>query len=215
MPSSAEAAEVAHAGLGRPVYGCAVTVPGILLPPNLRFVQDLPLHLPVLDASTGQTVMADCGLHFTLYSSCATSTAEFEFAYEQIKSTFLPCQPAGQAAPSLDVDWDYLPSDRMTLASVLALDEQAAKSEDGDVRMFSTLYTLHLRAHDMAFTEVLQFKPAAALVAAALDSWTVTDPLLAVDAHRARELLSSELGYDFSAFKYKPYWESLHDEGGV
>ena len=94
----------------------------------------------------------------------------------------------------------------MTMASVLALDELVASSEDDNVRMFSTLYTLHLRAHDMAFTEVLQFGPAAAMVAAALDSWTVTDPLLAVDTQRARELLSSELGYDFSAFKYTPYW---------
>ena len=84
VPSSAETGEVARAGLGQPVHGCAITVPGILLPPNLRFVHDRPLHIPVLDATTGQTVMADLGQHFTLLTSCATSTAAFEVAYEQI-----------------------------------------------------------------------------------------------------------------------------------
>ena len=210
VPSSAEAAEVAHAAIGRPVHGCAVTVPGLALPANLRFINDRLLRLPVLNAATGQTEMIECGQHFTLFTSCDTSTTAFEDAYAQIMSTCLPCQLSAHAAPALDVDWDYLPGDRMTMAAVLALDELATSSEDPNTRMFSALYSLHLRANDMAFAEVLDFGPAAEMVAAALDSWTVTDPLLAADVHQGRELLSETLGYEFEALKYEPYWVSEH-----
>ncbi len=107
------------------------------------------------------------------------------------------------------IDWDYMPGDRMTMVSVLALDDLMIHSDYEDTRMRSTVYTLHLRAEDMTFDQLLEFEQIAMTVAHALDSYTVRDPWLVADVAKARELLSSTLpfGYEFSALKYKPFWD--------
>lgn len=113
-------------------------------------------------------------------------------------------------AETLRIDWDYMPGDRMTMASVLALDYLAEQgsSDDPSARMFSTLYALHLRAEDMAFSTLLksESEPIAAMVAVALDAWTVRDPMLVTDVMKAREMLKEALGYEFKPLKYVPFW---------
>jgi hypothetical protein len=208
VPTSVATAATAHNSFNKLVHGCAVTVGGTPLPPNLRFVHDGELALPVPNAA-GDTEEVNCGEHYTLYTSTESSVAAFEAAYADFIGSCKACELEGGAgALALEVDWDYFPNDRMTLASVFALDALITNTDDANTKMFGTLYTLHLRAKNSPFSEVLSFKPVAHMVAAALDSWTATDPRLAGDALKARKLLSEELEIEFSKFKYEPFWVS-------
>lgn len=206
VPSSSEVAAAALAVLGEGAHGCAITTPGAPLPEHLCFVCDGDLSLPAVDAS-GHTEPVLCGQHWTLHTSANSSVNAFEAAYAQVLQHCVPCQPAAQAMP-LDVDLDYLPGDRMTLAAVLALDDFVANSDDFNTKLFGSLYAWHLRATDMKFEEVVAFTPIAYMVAAALDAWTVTDPFLWAHVRKARDLLSEELSFKFSELKYKPFWVS-------
>ena len=206
VPSSAATADIAHAILNRLTYGCATTVPGITLPHGLLFINDGELELPVVN-NAGVTERVSLGQHYTLFTSVDTSTSAFEAAFANVMAAMcIPCHIEGGAGAALDVDWEYTPGDPLTQVAVYALEDMAATSGDPNIKMFGILYSLHIRAKDMAFSDVVAFTPIAAMVATALDAWTVPHPLQVAAVMHAQELLSKVLDWEFSPVKYQPYW---------
>jgi len=190
--------------LGQEVQGCIVTMPDTPLPPSMLFVNDKELELKLYAADSKVT----CGQHWTLSTTTDMPASEFEAGFRTLLESCVPCDMQGgaEAELDLDVDMDELPGDRLTRASVMALDNLAQHTGNLHVKLFAHLYALHMRANDMAFEEVLHFEPMASMVAAALGAWTVRDPFLLVDVCNVQERLSKHLETEVAGPKYEPYW---------
>jgi len=241
--------KLAHAHVGKHVHGCKVAArDGPPLPSGVKFVNDHPLEVPVKREGE-ETVMVQCGQHWSLYAAVAMPAAEFEDAYAALISHLQTCvdeeqeslvgQPDGAATRVLDsapdsttapaqtgdssatalisfvgteaVDREYMPSDQMTSVAVMALDDLAASSPDANVRLFADLFSLHLRATDMGFTEVMGFGGMTNTIAAALSGWQVRDPFLASAAFKAHVLLTNAMDdaeANYMPPVYQPYWVS-------
>ena len=96
-----------------------------------------------------------------------------------------------------------MPVDRQTYVSVLAL---ATVTTDPNTKLFSKLFSDHLRAQDMEFKKIVQCLPLASSVATALESWKAVDPELWSAALQAQDLLAEVLEYHPSQPTYKPDW---------
>jgi len=201
---SAEFGPAVHGNLGSEAVGCAVTVPGTLLPAGLGIVHDGPLKLRL--HGTDQPSV-ECGQHYTVYATADITAADFEVLFHQLMSTCLPCSMQGQAEPAFAVDDDDgWPGDPLVCACVMALDELAATTENPNTRLFAKLFAVHLQAVDPGFEEVLRIGPLADMAAAALSSYTVRDPFLLTHACDARDRLADTLGYTLPAPAYEPHW---------
>lgn len=205
----------AHLYLNAPTFGCKITTPAVPLPSTLLFVNDIDLMLP-LDGLDSPYI--NCGKHWTLYTTIDRLTTEFEAIYAKFMAQFpssdMPGSAAlreGEAAPDAtdepDVDVDSMPGDRCTNIAVMALDELVHNTDDPNTRLFANLFSLHLRATNMGFRDVVKCGPIANMVATALDTWTANDPFLLGPAKEAQDLLAKALDYQPS-FGYKPFWVS-------
>ena len=202
----------AHNKLGKQQHGCKVTVPGKQLPEHFKFVHDGPLMLR-LDGDDDPLV--ESGDHWTLYTTADMPASHFEAEYVQFmtsKCDSCPMMQAGAESQDLpDLDDDFSPADRLTNATVMALDNLVLCTDDPNVKLFARLFALHLRATDMDFPDVLSFGAIANMAAVALAKWTVRDPFLEAHACAAQDLLSQTLEDDtFARPAYKPYWVSCH-----
>ena len=124
-----EYTERKHKELGAETFGCGVTVPNTALPANLRLNRDFELTLPVVN-QRGDTVAEACGWHWTLYTTKDMPAEQFEALYELFKTQLSPCKVVGGAeAGSLhEEDDDFMPVDRHTYVSVLALEALATQT---------------------------------------------------------------------------------------
>lgn len=192
--------------LGAEAVGCFVTIPNSPLPPFMNLVNDMTLELKLYDDNT-----MVCGQHWTLYANVDVEASQFEAAFQQLlASAFVPCSVQGGAeATDLDVDMDDMPGDKLTRAAVMALDHLAEHTNSLNVKLFAHVYALHMRAKDMAFGDVLKSGPMANMLAAALEGWTVRDPLLWVDAGHVRDHLAQVLEMEVPGPKYMPFWVSV------
>ena len=203
----------AHEYLEKSVFGCMVISPSATLPANLSLVNDIHLELPL---EGDDLPKINCGEHWTLYTTTDMSAVEFEAAYSEVVKASIPCKMTGGAEPhnttttleKLAVDMDLMPGDRRSYISVMALDELVADTQDENVRLFANLFSLHIRATDMNFNDLLKCGPIANMVAAALDVWTARDPFIVVPAHEAQDLLASALEFHPIRIQYKPFWVS-------
>ena len=201
-----------HNKLGMSNFGCMVTSPSVHLHPNLCFVNDIHLELK-LDGDDQPATK--CGEHWTLYTTADMSTEEFEAAYEKVMKSSIPCNMAGGAESDnnislqeLGVDMDLMPGDRHSYVSVMALDELVASSQDGNVRLFASLFSMHIRATDMGFNDILKCAPITSMAATALDVWTARDPFIEVTAQEAFDMLAGVLDFPLKGIAYKPFWVS-------
>lgn len=195
-----------HGNLGSETAGCAVTVPGTLLPAGLGIVHDGPLKLRLHGMDQPPV---ECGQHYTLYAAVDMVAAEFEVLFQQFMSTCLPCTMQGQADPAFVVDdEDDWPGDPLVSACVMALDDLAATTTNPNTKLFAKLFALHLQAVDPGFEEVLRIGPLADMAAAALSSFYVCDPFLLSHVCDARDRLADTLGYALPPPTYEPHWVS-------
>ena len=105
----------------------------------------------------------------------------------------------------LDVDRDTWPSDKLTYAAAMALDDFRSSATDPHVRLLAKLYAGHLCATDMDFDDLLEFRALAHMTAAALDTWTVRDGFLMGSACEAQDRLAAVLERaSFTRPVYKP-----------
>eukprot|EP00798_Chlamydomonas_sp_ICE-L_P003036 gene3036-biopygen20775 len=132
----------------------SITVPNVVLPADLGFTQDFDLKLAIGD--DGDVVV--CGRHWTLFTTVTQPMADFEAAYGSLQQTTMVSCAAAAAAepPPLDIDDSCMPFDKLTYAVVVALEELVDNSCCLNTRVFAWLYAKHLRAADMAFTDLLQ-----------------------------------------------------------
>ncbi len=132
-----------HKKLGCPPFMCMVTVPNTPLPPTLQFVNDGPLQLRLEDDE-----LVCCGQHWSLYTCEDCSAEAFEAAYKEIMNKCIPCTISGHAEPQglPAIDYDYMPSDKLSRVAAMALDVLAEMSDDPNIRQFSWLFANHLRA---------------------------------------------------------------------
>eukprot|EP00798_Chlamydomonas_sp_ICE-L_P010529 gene10529-biopygen4938 len=186
----------------------SITVPNVDLPADLGFTQDFDLKLAIGD--DGAVVV--CGRHWTLFTTVTQPMADFEAAYGSLQQTAMVSCAAAAAAepPPLDIDDSCMPFDKLTYAVVVALEELVDNSCCPNTRVFAWLYAKHLRAADMAFTDLLQTPAIANMAATALDAWFVRHPMFRAQAHEAQDLLITVLDdYTPSRPRYEPYWKSL------
>jgi hypothetical protein len=203
QPSSESAASV-HQYLGFNVHGCCLLQPDVELPSNLKLVPDIRLVLPLYSPEE----LIDCGQHWSLYAEEDMLISDFETAYNQLLAAHsLPCTMRAEAEP-LDIDDERTPGDKLTQVCVAAMDDLGVVAQDPNNKLFSQLFALHLRAQDMAFSEILQLPPIAHMAAVALEGWKVHDPLMHAYALQAQNMLAEMLGYVPTRPKYKPYWVS-------
>ncbi len=203
-----------HAYLGGGDYGCSVADPAnIELPPSLHLSYDGPLMLPLNGRDDPRV---ECGDHWTLYTKSDMPATKFEAEYQKVLSQMTSCIIVGSANGSFvdlipDVDWDRMPSDKLTYAVAQALEELSTSSSHGNVRLFAGLFSHHLRATDIEFEGVLQFGAIASMAEAALDAWTVHDPFLYASACEAQKLLSNGSDeYVPAGPIYVPAWVRCH-----
>lgn len=199
-----------HAYLGSGDSGYSVADPANLkLPPSLQLNSDGPLMLP-LNGKDDPKV--ECGDHWTLYTTTGMPATEFEAAYQIVLSQMTPCVLVGSASGSFvnlspDIDWDRMPSDKLTYAVAQALEDLSNSTSHGNVRLFAGLFSHHLRATDIEFESVLQFGAIASMAEAALDAWTVRDPFLYANACEAQKLLrNGSDDYMPTGPIYEPTW---------
>ncbi|GAX75267.1 hypothetical protein CEUSTIGMA_g2712.t1 [Chlamydomonas eustigma] len=211
---SSELSERTHQYMGKSVFGCGVTSSLVSLPPNLRFVNDIHLMLP-LDGDNLQTI--SCGEHWVLYTTADMPVEEFHEYYTDLMKASIPCNIVGGAEPfnatnattfleELGVDMDLMPGDRHSYISVMALDELVANTDNDNVRLFASLFSLHVRAMNMNFDDILKCGPIANMVSTALDVWTARDPYVVGPAQEAQHLLAGVLGFQPKGIVYKPFW---------
>eukprot|EP00798_Chlamydomonas_sp_ICE-L_P032809 gene32809-biopygen14018 len=169
----------------------SITVPNVDLPADLGFTQDFDLKLAIGD--DGAVVV--CGRHWTLFTTVTQPMADFEAAYGSLQQTAMVSCAAAAAAepPPLDIDDSCMPFDKLTYAVVVALEELVDNSCCPNTRVFAWLYAKHLRAADMAFTDLLQTPAIANMAATALDAWFVRHPMFRAQAHEAQDLLITVL----------------------
>ena len=197
----------AHIFLGSNAVGCALTVPGTPLPAGLGLKHDGQLMLRLYGVDHPSV---ECGQHYTVYATADMAATDFEVLFQELMSTCLPCAIQGQAEPALAMDNDDgLPGDPLVSACVMALDNLVGTTDNPNTRLFAKLYAQHLQAADPDLKEVLRIGPLADMVAAAISSCTVCDPLLLTHVCDARDRLAYELGYSLPAPSYEPHWVNL------
>lgn len=179
------------------------------LTPPYKQVQDFELTLPVVNQH-GDTVSEACGWHWTLYTTKDMPAEQFETLYELFRGQLIPCKVAGraEACSLLEEDDDFMPADRHAYVSVLAFERLATQTTDPNTRLFSELFSDHLRAQDMEFKELAQCLPIASLLTTAFDLWKAIDPELYSAALQAQDLLGKVVEYQPLRPTYKPYWVS-------
>jgi hypothetical protein len=185
---------------------CDFISPSVTLPPNLRLVNDIHLKLPLEGNELDDLPTINCGEHWLLYTTIDMPVEEFEAAYsEVVKVAFFGFSDLERT----DVDTDLMPGDRRSYVAVMALDELVADTKDENVRLFAKLFSLHIRATDMDFDDLLNCGPIANMVATALDGWTVRDPFIEDPAHEAQHRLADALESHPKKIRYIPL--SLND----
>ncbi len=187
------------AGEGEGQMWKCVTAPNDDTPEKLGFKKDFDLKMAIGDE--GDDVMV-YGTHWTHHLPCLLEEASRRMT-QQI---------------TIDVekiDDSRMPSDRLTYAVVVALEELADNSTcDSNTRAFAWMYAKHTRATDMTFKHLLHTQPIANMAAAALDAWTVRHPIFRAQAHEAQDMLINVLHkYKPTRPKYEPYWTSNGKEG--
>ncbi|GAX86062.1 hypothetical protein CEUSTIGMA_g13476.t1 [Chlamydomonas eustigma] len=208
---SPELSERTHQYLGKNVFGCGMTSSSVSLPPNLRLLNDIHLLLP-LDGDNLQTI--NCGEHWVLYTTADMPVDEFHAYCTDLMKASIPCNMVGGAEPfnastfleELGVDMDLMPGDRHSYISVMALDELVANTDNDNVRLLASLFSLHVRATNMNFDDILKCGPIANMVSTALDVWTARDPFIVGPAQEAQHLLAGVLGFQPKGIVYKPFW---------
>ncbi|GAX86693.1 hypothetical protein CEUSTIGMA_g14100.t1 [Chlamydomonas eustigma] len=208
---SPELSERTHQYLGKNVFGCGMASSSVSLPPNLRLLNDIHLLLP-LDGDNLQTI--NCGEHWVLYTTADMPVDEFHAYCTDLMKASIPCNMDGGAEPfnattfleELGVDMDLMPGDRHSYISVMALDELVANTDNDNVRLFASLFSLHERATNMNFDDILKCGPIANMVSTALDVWTARDPFIVGPAQEAQHLLAGVLGFQPKGIVYKPFW---------
>jgi hypothetical protein len=123
--------------------------------------------------------------------------------------------PTQQVTIEVDIDDSRMPSDRLTYAVVVALEELADNGRyDANTRSFAWMYAKHTRATDMTFKHLLHTPAIAHMAAKALDAWVVRHPIFRAQAHEAQDRLSNALDkYKPTRPTYEPYWILNGNEG--
>ncbi|GAX84785.1 hypothetical protein CEUSTIGMA_g12207.t1 [Chlamydomonas eustigma] len=161
----------------------------------------------------GKSVFS-CGEHWVLYTTADMPMEEFHVYYTDLMKASIPCNIVGGATNAttfleeLGVDMDLMPGDRHSYISVMALDELVANTDNDNVRLFASLFSLHVRAMNMNFDDILKCGPIANMVSTALDVWTARDPYVVGPAQEAQHLLAGVLGVQPKGIVYKPFWVS-------
>jgi len=193
---------------------CGFTVPNTQLPEHMAFANDnmLELKLPVNGVEGDEVVV--CGKHWSLHTTTNRPAADFEVDYDIFEKTLLVCQPQSEAEVlewDLDLDLDRMPTDTLTYAAVVAMEQLHKKTKDPNVRLFSWLFSNHLRAVDLPFEDLLhspEYAPIASMAAASLDAWIVPHRMYEADAWKAQDQLAAVLDdYQPSRPIYQAFWE--------
>lgn len=201
--------------LGRGVHRCMIISSLATLPPNLCFVHDTSLRLPLPGEPDLRSVV--CGDHWVLHTTADMSVEQFESHYTQVVAASTPCDLAGGAEPSsggssfvemFGVDADLMPGDKRSSACVMALDALVVSTHDDNVRLFASLFAFHMRAVNISFEGILGNGSMASLSAAAMEVYTVRDPYLSGIAFDVQDELARVLEFRPSRVAYKPYWVS-------
>jgi hypothetical protein len=194
---------------------------GIQIPSGIKFVNDCELEVPVDRGGEDSCCAQYIGRHWSLYASADMNAEEFEVKLQDVEAQLGRIDKCHEykdqeqytlqthTSDGEEIDRDYMPCDRLTYVSVMALDDLAEHGGDANVCKFADLFALHLRATNMDFEDVLKFRAAAYMVATALNVYTVRDPLAICNAYNAQDLLKVALDLDAPVRpKYKPYWEN-------
>ena len=212
---------LAHKRLNKEQFNCGLISANKELPKTLKFLHDHPLEF-----LNDDDVLTVCGEHWTLYTTERTNSTDFENLYEQLVSEFLiPCdslkdeddeqEGAGgendftRREINLEVNTDRVAGDPKTYIATMALDELADSTTNGNDKLFAYLFSCHLSATDMDFSELLQHTAMANLVAAALEVWVIRDPYIVVLTRQIQKELTAVAGVeeaDIVWSKYEPYW---------
>lgn len=210
VPQSHEHCNISHAMLKKPLFGCTIIPTNVQLPSNFRFCFDRPLNFRMKDGvdDRGRDIYKKVlgGQHWTMFAAEDCLITDFERDFQElISSSGQLCDPV--RGGGYLVDNDFIPSDRLTHISVMALDDLVSNEDTNDnTRMFASLYAMHLRAENLSFEEVLKFTPAASMIAVALDVWVVRDPYLTDDTMEAMEILSTIFDFVEPKLNYEPFW---------
>jgi hypothetical protein len=173
----------------------------------------VPLEVPV--TMDDETVMVTCGQLWVLNATDPVSASASASALEEVLSSRIqPCEPPDGPLSFVGpyaVDREYMPGNKLTYVAVMALDALAVSSPDADIRFFADRFSLHLRATDMEFSNVLSFGAMTHVIAEALSAWTARDPYLAISGYKAHALLKDVLDDSDATCRppsYDPYWAS-------
>lgn len=175
-----------------------VTAPNDDTPEKLGFKKDFDLKMAI--GEEGDDVMV-YATHWTLRNANQQ---------HHIQEALGPTQQI-----TIDIDDSRMPSDRLTYAVVVALEELADNGRyDANTRSFAWMYAKHTRATNLNIKEMLNTPAIAHMAAKALDAWVVRHPIFRAQAHEAQDMLINVLHkYKPTRPKYEPYWTSNGKEG--
>ena len=188
--------------LGKQMFGLP---PDSVLPGSLRFSCDGPLSVPLRGKDDAFWV---CGTHWTLYSCEDIHVESFEDAYNNLMTEHIGvCTLEAPGLPGDErIDDDRMATDVHADVCVMALEALSKVTDDPNVRFFSMLYATHIRAVDLPMAKILSFGAMAEMVATALMSFTVRDPMLSLHVVETNYMLADILGSKPALYKYKPFW---------
>jgi hypothetical protein len=193
-----------HTFLNVASFSCKVTLPAVSLPDNIVFVKTGPHYLRLLD-DHGESKEVNCGDHWALCPSKEMTVECFEGAYNIFINEKVTCT---MGDGSFELDEDILPGDDISRVAVMALEELSDGTDDPNDKLFSRLFSYHIRAVDMDFDELLKQTHIADMVACALEVFIARDPEIYTHACKAQDLLADVVTYEQKRTTYKPFWVS-------